>query len=320
MTSSPVLVDAAGGQVGGAARFRIELLRYLQQSERQDVKVIGATRRIDPAWLAWREMTTRAHGRRIALNNISFVSPGSERWVLLRNLTDFLTDEEMSRLDYASQKRIHRRASVVHYAAKRAERLVVPCTAMAQRVSQVLPEVAERVVVRHHPVSSDSIPRLPREPVILCPVVFLPYKNMIQHIAEFVVAMEDVDASIRLLVTANREELPQDLAEHKRIQLIGHLDHSTLRRVWARSSAIFFPPGIESFGYPLAEARASGHPVIARETDQSREIAGAALCGFMPGNIDSLRRATLNAMVSIVEPDPAPFDPLAYFKWLLGPP
>ena len=296
------------------------MLRYLEESERQDIRVIGAARRIDPAWLVWREIAAPARQRRVALNNISFVSPGSERWVLLRNLTDFLTEEEASRLDYAHRQEFRRRAAVVYLAAKRAERLVVPCTAMAERVSLALPKVAERVVVRHHPVSPDSVPQLFREPIILCPIVFLPYKNMIRHVSEFLLAMESVDPSIRLLVTANRNELPPDVAEHKRIELIGHLGNSDLRLVWARSSAIFFPPEIESFGYPLAEARTSGHPVIAKDSEQNREIAGSALRGYVPGDMDSLREATLSAITSRVEPDPDPFDPVAYFDWLLGPP
>ena len=58
----------------------------------------------------------------------------------------------------------------------------------------------------------------------------------------------------------------------------------------ARSRAIYFPTGLESFGYPLAEARVSGQPAIARDTAQNREIAGPALCGYSLGDPDSLRR------------------------------
>ena len=83
---------------------------------------------------------------------------------------------------------------------------------------------------------------------------------------------------------------------------------------------IYYPTSLESFGYPLAEARASGRPVIAYDTEQNREIAGPALCGFTPGDQDSLRRATMLALTTEVASDPAPFDPDAYFSWLLGPP
>ena len=90
--------------------------------------------------------------------------------------------------------------------------------------------------------------------------------------------------------------------------------------MWARSRAIYFPTGLESFGYPLAEARVSGQPVIARDTAQNREIAGPALCGYTLGDPDSLRRAVEVALTADVAPDPGPFDPDQYFGWLLGPP
>jgi hypothetical protein len=62
----------------------------------------------------------------------------------------------------------------------------------------------------------------------------------------------------------------------------------------------------------------NGQPVIARDTAQNREIAGPALCGFEPGNPDSLELAVKTALTSSVTPDPAPFDPDAYFTWMLG--
>jgi glycosyltransferase involved in cell wall biosynthesis len=120
-------------------------------------------------------------------------------------------------------------------------------------------------------------------------------------------------------VTANREEVTADLADHPRIELVGRIPHRELRRLWARSRAIFFPSGIESFGFPLAEARVNGQPVIARDTAQNREIAGPALCAYTVGEADSLRSATELALTTEVAPDPAPFEPDAYFEWLLGP-
>jgi glycosyltransferase involved in cell wall biosynthesis len=100
---------------------------------------------------------------------------------------------------------------------------------------------------------------------------------------------------------------------------VGRVDQQDLRQAWAGSRAIYFPTGVESFGYPLAEARVSGRPVIARDTPQNREIAGPALCGFTPGDAGSLRHATMLALTRQVPPDPAPFEPDAYFTWLLGP-
>jgi glycosyltransferase involved in cell wall biosynthesis len=317
----PVTVDAAGGQVGGAARFRTELYRYLDQTGRHDVRVVGAEHQIHPAWLARREVAFRSRGRRISLNNVSFVTPGSQRWTLLRNPLDFLTDQELTDLTPAQRTLTRRRASIIHLAARRSDVLVVPSTAMAHRVIHRLPSLRSRVVVRHHPVSADSIPDLPPQPAILCPVLFSPYKGMAPRLAELLAALDDVaDQSVRLRVTAHPSELPETLARHRRIELVGQLNHHDLRQLWARSQAIYFPPGIESFGYPLAEARVSGRPVIARDTVQNQEIAGPALRGFTIGDAESLRAAAKRALTETVRPDPSPFDPTAYFGWLLGDP
>jgi glycosyltransferase involved in cell wall biosynthesis len=317
----PVIVDAAGGQVGGAARFRTELHGYLDRTGRHDVRVVGADRQVSPIWLARREAAFRAGHRRVSLNNVSFVTPGSQRWTLLRNPLDFLTDQELADLAPALRAPTRRRAAVIHLAARRSDVLVAPSTAMADRVTQILPGLRKRVVVRHHPVSADSIPNLARQPAILCPVLFSPFKGMAPLLAELLAALDDVaDQPVRLRVTALRSELPDALAQHRRIELVGRISHQDLRELWARSQAIYFPPGIESFGYPLAEARVSGTPVIARDTAQNQEIAGAALRGFTIGDAESLRAAIKRALTETVTPDPGPFDPTTYFDWLLGDP
>jgi glycosyltransferase involved in cell wall biosynthesis len=315
-----VVIDAAGGQIGGAARFKVELHRYLARTGRQDVHIIGAKRQVDPGWLLRREVALRTGGRRIALNNVSFVSPGGERWALLRNPLDFLTEDEKATLSPDQRAANQRRASIVHLAARRADVLVVPSTGMARRVTRTLPSLADRIVMRHHPVSADSIPRLPREPGILCPVLFSAHKGMLERITDLLTAIDDVtDAAVRLRVTADRDEVPETLGLHPRMDVVGRLDHHALRALWARSQVIYFPTEIESFGYPLAEARVHGQPVIALDTEQNREVAGAALCGFTAGNLDTLRCAIERALIAEVVPDPAPFDPGAYFGWLLGP-
>lgn len=317
----PVTIDIAGAKMGGAARFKAELDRYLERSGRDDVRVIGAAQRVGPAWLLRREMTRSRRGRYVSLNNVSFVTSGSERWTLLRNALHFLTAAELSQLDPTVRAASRREAAVVRLAARRSDVLVAPSTAMAERISRALPDLRDRIRTRAHPVSADAITELPRASAILCPVLFSAYKRMADRLAELLAAMDECgDPSVTLRVTAGRGEVPAPLAGHPKIELLGRLDQDELRRLWAGSRAIYFPTGIESFGYPVAEARASGRPVIARDTPQNREIGGHALCGFTPGDTGSLRAAVKLALATEVAPDPAPFDPDAYFGWLLGPP
>ena len=316
-----VTVDIAGAQQGGAARFGAELHRYLARTGRTDVTVIGANRRVDPGWLMRRELAAPSRSRRVALNNVGFVAPGGERWTLLRNALHFLTGDETSHLHPSLRATAGREAAVVRLTARRADVLVVPCTAMADRVARILPSMRARIVVRPHPVSADSVPRLPRDMAILCPVLFAPYKQMTQRLAELLAVIEDYpDPAVRLQVTADCRDVARSIAGSARVEFVGRLDQHNLRQFWARSRAIYFPTGLESFGYPLAEARVSGQPVIARDTAQNREIAGQALCGFVDGDQASLRDAVQRALTTQLSPDPETFNPDAYFSWLLGPP
>jgi glycosyltransferase involved in cell wall biosynthesis len=319
--TAAVIVDSAGAQMGGAARYLAELRLYLVRTGRGDVQVIGAQQRISPGWLVRRELVGRACRRRVALNNVGFVARGGLRWTLLRNALHFLTEAEEAALEATQPASVLRDAVAVRLAARRSDVLVVPSTAMAERVTRIAPDLDGRIVVRAHPVSAEPSPRLPREPAILCPVLFAPYKRMAERIGALLrVVGELEDTSVRVLVTADRAEVPPPVASHPRVRLAGRLPHAQLRELRARSRAVYFPTDLESFGYPLAEARVSGQPVIALDTAQNREVAGPALCGYDPGDPDSLRRAVARALTAQVTPDPAPFDPDRYFGWLLGEP
>ena len=318
--SDTVTVDVAGGPMGGAARFRVELYNYLERTGRKDIGIIGAKRRLDSAWLIRREVTGHSRSRRVALNNVGFVAPGGDRWTLLGNALHFLTDTEISALDPSLRTIAKRQAAVVRLAARRSDVLIAPCSAMAERVAHIIPAVRKRLVVRMHPVSSSVLTKMASTKSILCPIIFSSYKHMHARLTEWLVATEGyIDPRIRMLVTASPSEVPQSLALNRRIKLLGRLDHATLCQFWAQSSAVYFPTGIESFGFPLAEARANGLPVIARDTPQNREIAGSALCGFSVSDAESLLHATELALVKEVPPNPEPFDPTAYFDWMLGP-
>lgn len=318
--SRRVVVDVAGAAMGGAARFAGELRRYLDRSARSDVRLVGEGRRVTPDWLAARELPALRAARKVALNNVSFTGPGGSRITLLRNALHFLTDAEAGDIDAELLRSIQRQAAVVKAAARRAELLVVPSTAMAERVAATLPSVRSRLVIRHHPVSVDTQAGIPNEQAVLCPVLFAPYKQMGERLLALAQTLDARGSDVELRITADRSDLPQELTEHGRVRALGRIDAEQLRTQWHRCRAVYFPTSIESFGYPLAEARVMGRPVIALDTAQNREIAGGALCGFDAAGGNSLRSAADRALTATVAPDPAPFDPDAYFSWLLGEP
>jgi glycosyltransferase involved in cell wall biosynthesis len=316
-----VVVDAAGARMGGAARYLDELRGYLERSPRDDVTVIGVGRGLRPTWLLRREASGGARGarRRVALNNIGFCGPGGERWTLLRNALHFLSACEEAELDRELLARTRRQAAIVRLAARRSDVLVVPSTAMAGRVIQAMPGVSDRVVIRPHPVSAGPPRATGAEPAIVCPVLFAPYKHMPQRLCELLTALDaHDDPRVRVWVTAEDGEVPAGLAAHPRVDLLGRRRGEESSVLVGRARAVYFPGGLESFGYPLAEARVAGRPVIAGDTTQNREIAGQALCGYTPGDPGSLELAVKTALTVRVSPDPGPFDPGAYFDWLLG--
>jgi hypothetical protein len=319
--TTAVTIDLAGGKLGGAARYRFELRGYLERRPRHDIKMIGARGNLSAAWLAAREVSAVRRSRRIALNNVGFLAPGGERWTLLTNALHFLSSAEVGALHPALRASVSRQTGMVRWAARRSDVLVAPCTTMAERISAALPDVADRVVVRMHPVSVPEVTGLPDGSLVLCPVLFAPYKEMASRVAEWLDAVDDdMDETVRLIVTATPDEVPDSLASSPRVQLVGRLSVTQTRRIWARCRAVYFPTGLESFGCPLAESRVTGWPVIARNTPQNREIAGPALCGYEPGDARSLRQATERALRLRFAPDPDPFDPDAYFDWMLGGP
>jgi glycosyltransferase involved in cell wall biosynthesis len=314
-----VTVDVAGAAMGGAARYLAELEGYLAVAGRRDVRVIGSGRRLTPQWLVRRE-TARPGRRRVALNNVSFCGPGGVRWTLLGNALHYLSPAEAARLDPALRAQAARQARVARLAARRSDVLVAPCAAMADRVATALPGLGGRLTVRPHPVTAAASRPPDGPPVILVPVLFAPYKDMRRRLTDLARALDAAGSPAVIAATATAAEAGPALAACPRVRLLGRVSPAALRPAWATCRAVYFPTGLESFGYPLAEARAAGRPVLARDTAQNREIAGAALVPCSPGNPASLPDAVARALATAVAPDPAPFDPVAYFGWLLGDP
>ena len=114
--TTAVTIDLAGGQLGGAARYRTELRGYLERRRREDVRMIGARRNLTPAWLAAREASALRRGRRVALNNVGFITPGGERWTLLTNALHFLSAAEAATLHPALRAPVSRQTGIVRLA------------------------------------------------------------------------------------------------------------------------------------------------------------------------------------------------------------
>jgi len=320
VTIEATVIDAAGAVGGGSARFLRELKRYLEDTAPANVTLLGDDRQLSVPWLLQRELAAASATRRISLNNVGFANPAGRNITLLRNILQFATSEEMDQLGFTPSRRLRLQTPVVRSLARASDVLVVPCTRMAEQVRTISPSLAGRLTVRFHPVAQPAwageAPERPRD--VLVPIVPQPYKNLDQHLPEFLAATEGIEGEpVRLIVPAGPEALPM-LREHPRVEFIGAQTSAELERWWRRSGAVFFPVEFESFGYALAESRVYGRNVIAQDTAQNHEIAGRALRPYRRHDQASLENAVVEAIHSVPDPDPAPFDPEQYFAWLLA--
>lgn len=309
------VIDTAGALTGAAARFRGEAARWVADNPSEGVRLIGTGRHVEPRWLARRELLARGE-RRIAANNVSWVSGRGGRVVLLQNALHFLRPGEAARLA-GMPPGMARQVPVVRAAARRATRLVVPCTEMGERVAAVLPGVRSRLAVRHLPVSVRNTRRPPADdPYVLYPGIPAVHKDLVGHLGALVDAIERAGSRLVVRVTAPPGPLGE-LAGHPGVVALGLQSQAAMDDLWAEASAVYAPTTIESFGYPVAEARVLGVPVIAVDNPQNREIGGGALVGFTAGDRESLAGAVSAACSHDPEPDPGPFDSNAYFDWLV---
>jgi len=307
--------------MGGALRFLQELDGYLGRQP-DGICTIGRGRRVSGRWLAEREFRALRCGHTVALNNIAFARAGNVKTVLLRNALHFLSNEERPLV--AVGRGVRAQTAVVHRMLRRADRIVVPTTSMAARVTTIQPGVAGRIRVMHHPVSPRPACQR-RASVLLCPVLDAPYKMLGPRLAQVVQVMEDGRGGgsldgLELLLTLTREEAAAlDLRLPSWVCLLGRLTPRELYTAQQSAQVILYPTTLESFGYPLAEARLARQPVIAPYTDHAREVADDALVGYDPSDSASLAGAIGRALELQLGPlTENPFDPDAYFDRLFS--
>lgn len=324
MVTSPdappsIAIDSAGAVMGGAARYLRELDAFLVRHPQPDSTVMGRGRRLSPRWLAAREIAAHRAPLRIALNNVSFVG-GARRVTLLGNALHFTDSRELRALQFPLPPTLALQARIARVAGSKSDVLIAPSEAMAERVRRHAPQLSSRVVVRHHPVSRAPWAGVAAscEANILVPVINAPYKRLDWHLTRLLKALDQIDSAVSVVATAVASDFSPGVAEDPRVRFIGPVDGLSLEQFWSSCSAIYFPTQFESFGYPLAEARVNGVPVIGLESAQNREIAGAALRAFELDDLDSLSTAIERALAQRPEPDDSTCNPDRYFEWLLS--
>ncbi|WP_051703846.1 glycosyltransferase [Glycomyces sp. NRRL B-16210] len=311
---SNAVLDTAGGEVGGAARWRSELDAYLAAAESRPV-VIGRSQRLTPSWLVRREAKARGAGLVVAANSASFAFGGAQRRVLVRNALHFLYPDEQHLLR-GLPRSFKAQIPVIRGLLSRADLIVAPTSAMADRVRHHVPAARGRIAVRAHPASPSGPSVTADRPFVLVPIVPASYKDLGPQLSALLEAIARTGRDLRVAVTAMPGQLPRAIAAHPSVDALGMVPTSSAGLLWRSAAAGFFPLTVEAFGYPLAEARIHGVPVLSPDTGQAREVAGPALVPFQRGDGDSLA-AALERCAEPVAPEPDAFDPRDYFRWLL---
>jgi alpha-1,3-rhamnosyl/mannosyltransferase len=114
-------------------------------------------------------------------------------------------------------------------------------------------------------------------------------------------ALEAAEAAGRRLVVVGplRDTALVDELRRRGADIRGFVPTEELAILYREAAALVFPTRYEGFGLPVAEAMASGTPVIATPDDAVREVGGDAVAYAEP--------AQFAAMVARVLADPAPW-------------
>lgn len=80
------------------------------------------------------------------------------------------------------------------------------------------------------------------------------------------------------------------------VHFVGPVEHSAIPAFYAAADAFVFPSVTETQGLVLAEAFASGLPVVALDNPQTREVFGEHLAGSIVGDATSMTDALFNLL------------------------
>lgn len=309
--------------MGGARRYLAELDRW--RAERPNaVEVIGRDRALRVPWLVLREtVAARMAGRTaVALNNVSFVTAGERRVVLLRNVLHFLSCEEKVAVPRAVLRQSSAQGRFIRLVLRRADRIVVPSHSMRSRVLDHCSWAVDKIEVMHHPVSPSPKAghrHAHSSPIVLCPVLDAPYKQLGKHLRDLgrALRLDSNQSDVQVSVTSTHSELREMGLPEKQFIPIGRLTTAAMAQAMEEATALYYPTELESFGYPFAEARVNRIPVVARRTAVGAEVAGDAFVPYESGDVRSLADAVGLALRLDLGPlGENPFDPDAYFRRL----
>jgi glycosyltransferase involved in cell wall biosynthesis len=203
--------------------------------------------------------------------------------------------------------------------ARRADAVVVPTRAMADRIQRTRSNIGPVRVVHHgfDAAGARSAPAsLPahaltwaRQEIRLLHVGHPnPQKGLVtlaDTLARVVGAKDG--SSVCLAVTFEPDEGPDARAFSERVRrhglersvvFLGQLPRESVLGLYGRASAFLFPSTIESFGFPVVEALAFGCPIVATDMPSNRELAGRLASYHQAGAAEAAAELVIHALHS----------------------
>ena len=198
---------------------------------------------------------------------------------------------------------------------RRARLVVTPSQALADLIRRARPELAAKpFAVLPHGLDlsryaqrgrGDDAPSRPF--TFLCPTKIEPYKG-IELLVAAASGLPREAGEFEVRITASERGWPADIqraidaareeSTFSRVRFVGPIAAESMPEAYRAADALVYPSLCESFGFPLAEAMASGLPIVAGDLDVNRELCGPAARYYEPKS-----RAALAAAMDEVRRD-----------------
>jgi len=193
-----------------------------------------------------------------------------------------------------------------YLAVKRAVRLIVPTTVVAEEAGELLGIPRERIAVIAEAPDSALGPRSEAEVADVrarygLPEHYLLWVGGLEHPdpRKRVGALADAPRRMPLVLVGPTRPWAHELSG---VTLTGEVTDADLAALYTGAHALVFPSDDEGFGLPPVEALACGTPVVACDIPATREVLGDRATLVAPGDLGEL----VSAAEAVTRPAPAP--------------
>ena len=131
----------------------------------------------------------------------------------------------------------------------------------------------------------------------LCVSHLYPYKNILNMLSAFKIAINKTDLKLKLLIAGSRDYKYYDIKILNKIDelklnnnviLLGNVEKNELRYLYSNCELMIFPSPFENFAYTLVEAMGCGAPIVCSNTTAMPETCNDAALYFDPYDINDM--------------------------------